>query len=195
MSAIKVLLCCTLLVALAMSQVQGYSFTSKEVKCHVCKATVQELEEAISKEDAKKMVDVSGFRLDASGNSVTKRVRFIKSEMYLTELMEKICDKMDDYLKATYKSNNKFTLLKMIVDGKMNPESSLVDFVQDGDLNKSLGHFCLEVLEDNEETFLKAFQAEELGNDLDIKICSEQAKYCDEAPVQDEYDFDGKEEL
>ncbi|KAH8304957.1 hypothetical protein KR044_008267, partial [Drosophila immigrans] len=163
--------------------------------CVVCKATVQELEDAIAKEDSKKMVDVSGFRLDASGNSITKRVRFIKSEMYLTELMEKICDKMEDYLKATYKSNGKFTLLKMIVDGKMNPDSSLVDFVQDGDLNKSLGHFCLEVLEDNEETFLKAFQAEELGNDLDIKICSEQAKYCDDAPVQDEYDFDGKEEL
>lgn len=195
MSSMKMLLSCTLLVALALSQVQSYSFTSKEVKCHVCKATVQELEEAIAKEDAKKMVDVSGFRLDASGNSVTKRVRFIKSEMYLTELMEKICDKMDDYLKATYKSNGKFTLLKMIVDGKMNPESSLVDFVQDGDLNKSLGHFCLEVLEDNEETFLKAFQAEDLGNDLDIKICSEQAKYCDEAPVQEEYDFGGKEEL
>lgn len=48
---------------------------------------------------------------------------------------------MEDYVKATYKSNGKFTLLKMIVDDKMNPESSLVDFVQDGDLNKSLGHY------------------------------------------------------
>ncbi|XP_068145653.1 protein seele [Drosophila tropicalis] len=183
------LICC--LVALA----QGYSFTSKEVKCHVCKAVVTELEEAIAKEDANKKVDVSGFRLDAQGNSISKRVLLIKSEMFLTELMEKICDKMDDYLKATYKSNNKFTLLKMIVNGKMNPESSLVDFVQDGDLNKSLGHFCNEILEEHEEAFLNAFQAQEVGSDLDIKICSEHAKYCDEAPVQEEYDFDGKEEL
>ncbi|XP_017865412.1 PREDICTED: protein canopy homolog 2 [Drosophila arizonae] len=187
------ILCCFLLLAVA--QVHSYSFTSKEVKCHVCKATVQELEDAIAKEDANKMVDVSGFRLDAQGNSISKRVRYIKSEMFLTELMEKICDKMDDYLKATYKSNGKFALLKMIVNGQMNPESSLVDFVQDGDLNKSLGHFCLEVLDDNEEAFLKAFQAEELGNDLDIKICSTQAKYCDDAPVQEEYDFGGREEL
>lgn len=58
----------------------------------MCKATVQELENAVAKEDAKKMVDVSGFRLDASGNSISKRVRLIKSEMYLTELMEKICE-------------------------------------------------------------------------------------------------------
>ncbi|ALC41985.1 sel [Drosophila busckii] len=193
MTPISLLLCC--LVALTLSQAQAYSFTSQEVKCHVCKATVQELEEAIAKVDANKMADVSGFRLDAQGNSISKRVRLIKSEMFLTELMEKICEKMDDYLKATYKTNGKFTLLKMIVDGKMNPESSLVDFVQDGDLNKSLGHFCLEVLEDNEEVFLKAFQSEELGTDLDIQICSQQAKYCDEAPVQEEYDFGGKEEL
>ncbi|XP_037716948.1 protein seele [Drosophila subpulchrella] len=174
---------------------QGYSFTSREVKCHVCKAVVTELEEAVAKEDSHKMADVSGFRLDAQGNSISKKVRLVKSEMYLTELMEGICEKMEDYLKATYKSNGKFTLLKMIVNGQMNPESSLVDFVQDGDLNKSLGHFCNEVLEDNDEIFVKAFQAEELGNDLDIKICSEQASYCDEAPVQEEYDFDGKEEL
>lgn len=58
----------------------------------VCKATVQELEDAIAKEDANKMVDVSGFRLDAQGNSISKRVRYIKSEMFLTELMEKICE-------------------------------------------------------------------------------------------------------
>ncbi|XP_030380683.1 protein seele [Scaptodrosophila lebanonensis] len=180
---------------LATLPAHGYSFTSKEVKCHVCKATVQELEDAIAKEDAHKMVDVSGFRLDAHGNSISKRVRFVKSEMFLTELMEKICEKMEDYLKATYKSNGKFTLLKMIVNGKMNPESSLVDFVQDGDLNKSLGHFCLEVLEDNEDAFLKEFQAEDVGNDLDIKICSEQAKYCEDGPVQEEYEFDEKDEL
>jgi len=75
---------------------------------------------------------------------------------------------MDDYLKATYKSNGKFTLLKMLVNGQMNPESSLVDFVQDGDLNKSLGHFCNEVLEDNDEIFVKAFQAEELKYLLEL---------------------------
>lgn len=62
---------------------------------------MQELESAIAKEDAKKMVEVSGFRLDASGNSISKRVRLIKSEMYLTELMEKICE-LDSTLSSIY---------------------------------------------------------------------------------------------
>jgi len=57
----------------------------------VCKAVVTELEEAIAKEDPHKMADVSGFRLDAQGNSISKKVRLVKSEMFLTELMEKIC--------------------------------------------------------------------------------------------------------
>uniref|UniRef100_A0A0A1XHT4 Protein canopy homolog 2 n=1 Tax=Zeugodacus cucurbitae TaxID=28588 RepID=A0A0A1XHT4_ZEUCU len=170
-------------------------FTSQEVKCHVCKATVQELENAIAKEDPHKTVDVSGFRLDANGNSISKSVKLVKSEMYLTELMEKICDKMEDYVKATYKSNGKFTLLKMIVNDKMNPESSLVDFVQDGDLNKSLGHYCLEILDDHEEIFIKAFQAPTLSDDLDSQICGAQASYCPFSPIQEEYDFDERDEL
>ncbi|CAD7014797.1 unnamed protein product [Ceratitis capitata] len=161
-------------------------FTSQEVKCHVCKATVHEMEKAIGKEDPNKTVDVSGFRLDAKGNSISKSVKLIKSEMYLTELMEKICDKMEDYVKATYKSNGKFTLLKMIVDDKMNPESSLVDFVQDGDLNKSLGHYCLEILDDHENVFIKAFQAPSLSDDLDSQICGAEAKYCPYIPVQED---------
>lgn len=50
--------------------------------------------------------------------------------------------KMDDYAKARYKTTRKLTVLKMIEDnGGMNPDMSLVDFVQDGDLNKSLEHF------------------------------------------------------
>jgi len=53
---------------------------------------VTELEEAVAKEDSHKMADVSGFRLDAQGNSISKKVRLVKSEMYLTELMESICE-------------------------------------------------------------------------------------------------------
>jgi hypothetical protein len=49
---------------------------------------------------------------------------------------------LDDYAKARYKDSGVLTVLKMISDtGGMNPETSKVDFVQDGDLNKSLKHF------------------------------------------------------
>lgn len=49
---------------------------------------------------------------------------------------------MDDYAKARYKSSGRLTVLKMTTaSGGMNPEMSNVDFIQDGDLNKSLKHY------------------------------------------------------
>lgn len=48
---------------------------------------------------------------------------------------------MDDYVRATYKSNGKLTLLKLITDSGMNPLLGEVDIIQDGDLNKSLEFF------------------------------------------------------
>jgi hypothetical protein len=100
------------------------------------------MQAAISKIDPKKKIGVGNFRLDSTGDTSSKSVPFAKSEMYLTELMENICDKMDDYAKARYKDSGVLTVLKMISDtGGMNTETSKVDFVQDGDLNKSLKHF------------------------------------------------------
>lgn len=99
------------------------------------------MEEEISKVNPDKRIDVGGFRLDADGNSISRSVPMTKSELFLTEVMENVCKKMDDYVKTTYKKTGKFMLMKIMVDGKMNPESSNVDFVQDGDLNKSLEHY------------------------------------------------------
>lgn len=49
---------------------------------------------------------------------------------------------MDDYVKAKYKASKQLTILKLTTEsGGMNPEMSSVDFIQDGDLNKSLKHF------------------------------------------------------
>lgn len=48
---------------------------------------------------------------------------------------------MDDYAKARYRATGKATVLKMVTEFGMNPDVSEVDFVQEGDLNKSLKHF------------------------------------------------------
>lgn len=62
---------------------------------------------------------------------------------------------MDDYAKARYKDTQQLTVLKFITDeGGMNPDVSLVDFIQDGDLNKSLKHYVSKSLfKDNSESF------------------------------------------
>jgi hypothetical protein len=67
------------------------------------------------------------------------QVSYSRSELYLTEVLETVCNKMDDYVRATYKTSGELTLLRLIgADGQMNPDLSRVDIVQDSDLNKSL---------------------------------------------------------
>ena len=48
---------------------------------------------------------------------------------------------MDDYVKVTHKKTKKLNVVKLLDDGKMSPDISQYDFVQDGDLNKSLKHY------------------------------------------------------
>lgn len=58
----------------------------------VCKAAIAGMENEIKKVDPRKRVDVGGFRLDQNGQAKTKSIPYSKSETYLTELMESICN-------------------------------------------------------------------------------------------------------
>lgn len=166
----------------------------KEVKCLVCKSTMNEMEQAVGKIDPKKKIDVGDYRLDATGDSKKKKtILYAKSEMYLTELMESVCDRMDDYAKARFKKNGRPLVLKMMTETGMNPLMSEVDFVQEGDLNKSLKHLCLEVVEDYEEDIIKMFQ-EDVVKDTDIRLCSQVANICNELPIEEDYEYEGDDE-
>jgi protein canopy 1/2 len=119
---------------------------------------------------------------------------------------------MDDYAKAKYKTNGKLTVLKMFLDGAMNPLMSgriifkishysyfrnfisEVDFVQDQDLNKSLKHYCLEVLDEFDELFLEYFMAEQLSANVVEEICLERTKICASYNSGDDDDDDEEAE-
>lgn len=57
----------------------------------VCKATLDEMLDAISKIDPKKKVEIGGYRLDGEGNAIKRSIQLSKSETFLTELMETVC--------------------------------------------------------------------------------------------------------
>lgn len=48
---------------------------------------------------------------------------------------------MDDYAKVIHKKTGKTNVIKFMINGQMNPDISSYEFVQDGDLNKSLQHY------------------------------------------------------
>ncbi|CAG9807358.1 unnamed protein product [Chironomus riparius] len=153
----------------------------KIVKCLTCEHTVKEIKEAQAKVDPKKKAEVKSGRFNPDGTLSGTLIELRKSEQYLTELFEGddgICKTMDDYAKAKYKSDGRLVVLKMFVDGAMNPLMSEVDFVQDQDLNKSLKHYCLEVLDEFDEVFLEYFMAPKLADDVVDQICTERTKLC-----------------
>lgn len=68
-----------------------------------------------------------------------------KSEVHISDVLDNICEKMSDYVRARYKSTGELTVLNLMTpSGKMNPEISNVDIIQDGDLNKSLKFYVSE---------------------------------------------------
>lgn len=99
---------------------------------------MQELDKNIRNIDPDKTVDIGGYRLDSDGNLKKKTVPQSKSEIHLSELVDDICERMDDYVRATWKSNGTLLILNLITEGVMNPLMSDVDIIQDDDLNKSL---------------------------------------------------------
>lgn len=108
----------------------------------VCQATIEEFEGLVNKLDPDLKVDVGGYRLDTSGNLQKKTVSQANSETHLSDMLDSICDKMDDYIRATKKSDGSLIIMKIITEnGQMNPLMSEVDVIQDDDLNKSLKYY------------------------------------------------------
>lgn len=170
-----------------------WSSNHKEVKCLVCRKVVEEVDNIVDKVNPSKTVEVGSYRLDSKGNRKQKTIPYARSVVHLTEVLENVCKKFDDYVKATYKSSGDLTILKLIDEnGKMNPEMGEVDILPDADLNKSLKFYCEGIVEEYEDDFIKLFGADE--ENIDVKVCSDIANLCDMSITED-YNFEERDEL
>lgn len=65
-----------------------------------------------------------------------------RSETHISILLDNICEKLTDYVRATRKSDKQLIIFNLMSpSGGMNPIMNEVDVIQDGDLNKSLQHY------------------------------------------------------
>ncbi|XP_046682135.1 protein seele [Homalodisca vitripennis] len=187
------LICFVLVFSFPFETVVSKRFDLKQMKCLVCQRVVEEIEKEIDKIDPSRKVDVGSYRLDNQGEVKKSVVELRRSEVFLTDVIEKTCEKMDDYVRATYKSNGQLTVIKLVSDdGKMNPDLGEVDIVTDGDI-ESLKFYCESILEEYEDVAMKLFRS---GVDnIDIRLCSDSAHFCNQS-LDDEYNFEEeKDEL
>uniref|UniRef100_A0A4W6CVP8 Canopy FGF signaling regulator 1 n=1 Tax=Lates calcarifer TaxID=8187 RepID=A0A4W6CVP8_LATCA len=75
----------------------GKGKRDKVLYCSACKAIVDELNYSISQVDPKKTINVGSFRLNPDGTMKDKKVPLVRSETYLSELLEGVCSSMSDY--------------------------------------------------------------------------------------------------
>ncbi|KAG8039710.1 hypothetical protein G9C98_000439 [Cotesia typhae] len=179
-----------------------YDFDTSEVhadelKCVVCRATVKEIENALAQIDPSRQIEV-GSRIDAHGNMINKKVPIIESETHFSEILENVCVKLDDYVRARYKSNKKLTIFNLISpSGGMNPDMGKVNIVQDSDLNKSLRFTCEEIIDDNEDYITSIFKKD--SSDIVNQICTRSLSLCEDldadSETDDNDDDDAKDEL
>ncbi|KYQ49013.1 Protein canopy-1 [Trachymyrmex zeteki] len=148
---------------------------------------MNELENEVLKANPNKLVDVGNFRMDADGNTIRKKVPLGRSETHISILLDNICEKLSDYVRATRKSDNQLMIFNLMSpSGGMNPIMSEVDIIQDGDLNKSLEHYCSAIVEEFEEDIVSLY-VDGIPNKKK-KLCTNVSNICNENYADEEDD-------
>ncbi|GBL73033.1 Protein canopy 2 [Araneus ventricosus] len=147
------------------------------LKCLVCKQVVREISSAVSNEDPKKTIQVGSFRIQPDGTQKQSQIKYAGSELHLNEIMETVCNSLDDYAQAKNKDTGELALLNLSKDIE---KLSTHELVHDPDLNRSLKYYCESFIEDFEDDILQVFKsAEDLSiDDVSRKLCNDSAGYC-----------------
>ncbi|KAJ6644177.1 Protein seele [Pseudolycoriella hygida] len=141
----------------AEDSAEEYVFEENE---YVCKAIIDVMLMEIEKVDPKKKIQVTA----------TKSVTYTKSESYLAELMEDICEVDETFTTIRQIVFQKTVIRRMIKNHGAVEEESV--------MNENVNHLCLEVLGESEEAFLKEFQKEVISENIKEIICAQSAGYC-----------------
>ncbi|XP_063631581.1 protein seele [Cydia splendana] len=192
-------LSCQLIVLAVFIAVVSARIDPKNLKCLVCRTTFEELDKAIKNVDKWKKVDVGNFRMDASGDTMQDKVPAHRSTVYISEMIDDICKKMDDYVRVYYKATGKLEIMLLITEaGGMNPEFSKTKFVTDDDLNKSLEYYCERMFEENEDEITSLYKHrphDDVMPDALNEICFKHTKYCEDWMLPTEEDTTWTEEM
>ncbi|XP_063777962.1 protein canopy homolog 1 isoform X2 [Pseudophryne corroboree] len=149
--------------------------------CGACRALVDELQHEIKKVSPSKTIDVGSFRISPDGTQIQNKIPLVKSEVYLTDVLERICEKMDDY-SLYIDPDTKEKSFKRFAPRDDDPFPS-VDFnnfqFNPGD-NNPLKYACERVIEEHEDEILSLI-IHEADNFAD-KLCTDKAGFCKDIP-------------
>ncbi|XP_054708338.1 protein canopy homolog 1-like [Uloborus diversus] len=149
----------------------------ENLKCLVCGQVVAGILTAIRKEDPRKTIQVGSFRIEPDGSQKQSQIKYAGSELHLNEILETVCDMLDDFAQAKNKETGALALINLSegVD-----KLSTHELISDPDLNRGLKYYCESFVEDHDEDIISLFKkSPDISTEESItKLCSHSAGYC-----------------
>uniref|UniRef100_A0A8C6X010 Canopy FGF signaling regulator 2 n=1 Tax=Neogobius melanostomus TaxID=47308 RepID=A0A8C6X010_9GOBI len=149
----------------------------QDTRCGACRALVDEMEWAISQVDPKKMVQTGSFRINPDGSQSIKEIPLARSEGNLLDLMEIVCQRMEDYGELVDSSSERKTYVR--VKSRTGDSLDLSEAKLDSRVTSSLKFACETIVEQHEDELIEFF-SHELENVKD-HLCSKRTDLCDHA--------------
>ncbi|XP_013922898.1 PREDICTED: protein canopy homolog 1 [Thamnophis sirtalis] len=157
------------------SEEENYSVVLAQLSC---KALADELEYEIKKIGPRRTVNSGTFRLNPDGSRGKKKIPFAKSETFLTDILENICDRMNDY-KLEDDPVTKKKIFKRYAprkDEEIYPIYKQYFFYSDA--YKPLKYACETIIEQYEDEIFSVITRE--SHSLADKLCIEKSGLCQE---------------
>ncbi|KAF1391491.1 hypothetical protein PFLUV_G00042680, partial [Perca fluviatilis] len=173
-AAVLLTTCVVLCLLLSFSQAARQG---QDIRCGACRALVDEMEWAISQIDPKKMIQTGSFRINPDGSQSIREVPLARSEGNLLELMENVCERMEDYGEHTDSSTNRKSYIR--IKSRSGAAMDLSEATLDSRVTGSLKFACETIVEQHEDEVIEFF-AHETDNVKD-KLCSKRTDLCDHA--------------
>uniref|UniRef100_A0A1W7RIP3 Protein canopy 2-like protein n=1 Tax=Agkistrodon contortrix contortrix TaxID=8713 RepID=A0A1W7RIP3_AGKCO len=150
---------------------------SQDLRCGACRALVDELEWEISQVDLKKTIQIGSFRINPDGSQSIVEVPYARSEAHLTELLENICENMNNYGEKVDPSTRRKNYARVVsFDGT---KMDLSETKYDGDVTSSLKFACEKIAEEYEDELIEFFSHE--AENVKDRLCSKRTDLCDHA--------------
>ncbi|XP_028933200.1 protein canopy homolog 1 isoform X1 [Ornithorhynchus anatinus] len=165
-----------MLLLLVRPPAQVRAERDREVFCGACKALMDEIEYDVMKARQKKTMVVGSFRINPDGTQQRKKISLAKSEAFLTEVLENVCNRMNDYKleedpQTKEKSFKRFAPRK---GDKIYEEFKRFYFYSDA--YKPLKFACETIIEEYEDEIYALIAQEAVY--LADKLCSEKSDLC-----------------
>ncbi|KAL3830526.1 hypothetical protein ACJIZ3_019328 [Penstemon smallii] len=134
----------TKLVLLISLAIFAYSVYGIDDKCAACNAIAEELERGLSKEKPRNHLDMR-HRLDSKGQRQGKLIDYRVSELRVVDLLDGLCEKMQDYTLEKVDSSRQVWI-------KVNNWDDLKTSKQEARAySKDISTFCGRLLEETED--------------------------------------------